>query len=276
LIRSPFSTVLFNAPPGSSFRFVWEGISVAVANASLLQTNKTGSEGSMPEFDCGGTLVATYKPQYLTNPGATDADGKFTTIPPQTTTLEPWRTLHMYRLLRWHGGYADNLKCRWTIVRPMFTGLLLKIISMDLEEHVDCRFDYVAISSDANFVTYEDGQLTGDIAKYCKHKDVGSREVFNSDEVVSVYFMTDRNRAGQGFVIEYRLVCQSFHYIQTSMGVFDQVLHSPNYPDQYDNNLTCSWSILLESSRSILAKFVSMDIEQSEGCTKDSISVVSA
>lgn len=36
---------------------------------------------------------------------------------------------------------------------------MLKIISMDLEEHADCRFDYVAISSDIGGVSYEDGQL---------------------------------------------------------------------------------------------------------------------
>lgn len=41
----------------------------------------------------------------------------------------------------------------------MFTGIMLKIISMDLEEHIDCRFDYVAFSSDAGGVSYEDGQL---------------------------------------------------------------------------------------------------------------------
>lgn len=41
----------------------------------------------------------------------------------------------------------------------MFAGVMLKIISMDLEEHIDCRFDYVAISSDLGSVSYENGQL---------------------------------------------------------------------------------------------------------------------
>ncbi|OZC07942.1 CUB domain protein [Onchocerca flexuosa] len=161
-----------------------------------------------------------------------------------------------------HGGYANGLKCRWTIIRPMFAGLRLKIISMDLEEHVDCRFDYVAISSDVDGVNYENGQLIGNIVKFCKHKDVGTEELFSSEDAVTIFFMTDRNR-----------VCQSFDYIPASLGVFNRIIQSPNYPNEYSNNLSCSWSVMLESNRPILAKFLIMDIEESALCTKDNIIV---
>ncbi|CAG9535646.1 unnamed protein product [Cercopithifilaria johnstoni] len=272
-IKSHLATVLFNAPPGSSFRFIWENIPIAIANASLSKTNHSITGGSMHEFTCGGTLTATFDSQYLTNPGGMSMDGKFTTVLPLTSTIQAWRSINMFRVSRWHGGYANNLKCRWTIIRPIFAGVMLKIISMDLEEHVDCRFDYVAISSDLGGVSYEDGQLVGDVAKFCKHKDVGTEELFSSEEAVTIFFVTDRNRGGRGFVIEYRLICQSFDYIPTSLGVFNKIIQSPNYPNEYGNNLSCSWSIMLESSRPILAKFLTMDIENSPLCKKDGIVV---
>ncbi|KAM3716945.1 Cubilin [Dirofilaria immitis] len=275
-IKSHLATVLFNAPPGSSFRFFWENIPIAVANVSLPKTNQTITDSSMQEFACGSSLTATFEPQYLINPGGKFIKSQFTTILPQTSTVGIGRSIDMYRLSRWHGGYANNLKCRWTVIRPMFTGVVLKIISMDLEEHVNCRFDYVAISSDIGGVNYENGQLVGNVAKFCKHKDVGTEELFTSEEVITVFFMTDQNRGGQGFVIEYKLVCQSFDYIPTSLGVFNRTIQSPNYPSEYDNNLSCSWSIMLESSRPILIKFLTMDIEDSVLCSKDSIIVHSS
>ncbi|EJW82608.1 hypothetical protein WUBG_06484 [Wuchereria bancrofti] len=158
-IKSHLATVLFNAPPGSSFRFVWENIPLTMVNASLPKANQGINGNFMREFTCGGILTATFDPQYLTNPGGMSTDGKFTTILPLTSTIEVWRSINMYRLSRWRGGYGNNLKCRWTIIRPMFAGVMLKIISMDLEEHIDCRFDYIAISSDLSGVSYDDGQL---------------------------------------------------------------------------------------------------------------------
>lgn len=58
------------------------------------------------------------------------------------------------------------------------------------------------------------------------------------------------------------------------MGILDEIVHSPNYPDKYPANLTCNWSIVLESNRAILAKFVDMDIEEAVSCAKDSITLV--
>lgn len=58
------------------------------------------------------------------------------------------------------------------------------------------------------------------------------------------------------------------------MGIFDMMLYSPNYPNGYYNNQDCSWSFLLESGRALVATFTDMDIEESEGCAKDSIVMV--
>lgn len=46
-IKSNLATVLFNALPGSSFRFIWESVPVAIANASLPKANHAITEDSM-------------------------------------------------------------------------------------------------------------------------------------------------------------------------------------------------------------------------------------
>ncbi|EJW82607.1 hypothetical protein WUBG_06483, partial [Wuchereria bancrofti] len=104
------------------------------------------------------------------------------------------------------------------------------------------------------------------LSSFCKHKDVGTEELFSSEEAITIFFMTDRNRG----------VCQSFDYIPIALSVFDRIIQSPNYPNEYNKNLSCSWSIMLESSRPILAKFLTMDIEESPSCKKDGITLHSS
>ncbi|VDM27962.1 unnamed protein product [Toxocara canis] len=159
IIKSHIATIQFNAPPGSLFSLRWQEIPIATANATLHAPNKTEIDESAV-FTCGGALIPTYEPQYLTNPGGTAPDGSFTTVMPITTTTDRWHRYSHYGNPYRAGGYADNLKCRWTIVRPQFAGVSIRIVSMDLEEHVDCRFDYFALAAgDTSMVSFENGQV---------------------------------------------------------------------------------------------------------------------
>lgn len=45
-------------------------------------------------------------------------------------------------------------------MRPQFAGVSIRIVSMDLEEHIDCRFDYFALAAgDTGMITFENGQV---------------------------------------------------------------------------------------------------------------------
>uniref|UniRef100_A0A914ZLL6 CUB domain-containing protein n=1 Tax=Parascaris univalens TaxID=6257 RepID=A0A914ZLL6_PARUN len=273
IIKSHMATIHFNAPAGSSFSLRWQEIPIAKANATLHAPNKTVTDDTAI-FTCGGTLIPTYESQYLTNPGGMSPDGSFTTVKPVSTTSDRWNRYPQYRRQFRAGGYADNLKCRWIIMRPQFAGVSVRIVSMDLEEHIDCRFDYFAlVAGDTGVITFENGQVNYAATKFCKHSDVGREESFRSEDMIVMYFITDRNRAGRGFVIEYKLICQSFQYLPSSSGILDTVIYSPNYPNTYSTNLSCSWVIMLESNRPIYATFIDVDIEKSINCAKDYVVV---
>uniref|UniRef100_A0A8R1TMU4 CUB domain-containing protein n=1 Tax=Onchocerca volvulus TaxID=6282 RepID=A0A8R1TMU4_ONCVO len=188
-IKSHLATVLFNAPPGSSFRFLWENITITWRMFHFQKQTR-----QLLKTPCRNSLAVAplrqkkFDSQCLTNPGAKSVDGQFTT--------------------------------------------------------------------------------------FYKHKD-GTEELFSSEDAGTIFFMTDRNRGGRGFVIEYKLgksiimllefslfLRQSFDYIPALLGVFNRIIQNPDYPNEYNNSLSCSSSVMLESSRPILAKFLIMDIEE--------------
>lgn len=73
-------------------------------------------------------------------------------------------------------GYANNLKCRWSIVRPKFTGISLKVISLDLEEHINCNYDYIAYS--IGDIDFKDGQIRYLCEEYFQHLYFASNKFF--------------------------------------------------------------------------------------------------
>ncbi|XP_035684292.1 CUB and sushi domain-containing protein 3-like isoform X1 [Branchiostoma floridae] len=50
-----------------------------------------------------------------------------------------------------------------------------------------------------------------------------------------------------------------------------QFLTSPNYPNNYVDNLNCHWTIQAPSDHTIIAEVTDMDIEQDSGCPYDSL-----
>ncbi|XP_019632322.1 PREDICTED: uncharacterized protein LOC109475954 [Branchiostoma belcheri] len=48
---------------------------------------------------------------------------------------------------------------------------------------------------------------------------------------------------------------------------------SPGYPNNYNDNARCSWTITVSSGRRAAIRFISLDLEQSSGCRYDSVTV---
>ncbi|KAI8490258.1 hypothetical protein Bbelb_319960 [Branchiostoma belcheri] len=48
---------------------------------------------------------------------------------------------------------------------------------------------------------------------------------------------------------------------------------SPGYPNNYNNNARCSWTITVSSGRRAAIRFISLDLEQISGCKYDSVTV---
>ncbi|KAK6012724.1 hypothetical protein OSTOST_22101, partial [Ostertagia ostertagi] len=66
--------------------------------------------------------------------------------------------------------------------------------------------------------------------------------------------------------------CNSFDYIRQSYGLLDHVLTNPGYPEpQVDEK--CMWSIILASNRRIGYEVIDLDLEKTDQCTQDVLSV---
>lgn len=50
-------------------------------------------------------------------------------------------------------------------------------------------------------------------------------------------------------------------------------IHSPNYPQPYNNNTDCSWVIQVDQSHRVLLNFTDFDIENHRSCNYDNVEV---
>ncbi|VDK85393.1 unnamed protein product [Cylicostephanus goldi] len=95
-IYLPYSRmeVSFFAPPRSEFRLEWKVVPKRNAN----YTEEMDQKNATRVYTCGTTLVPTWEWQEISNP----------TAPGET-------------------NYENNLHCKWTIERPIMTGLRVRV-----------------------------------------------------------------------------------------------------------------------------------------------------
>lgn len=86
---------------------------------SLLLLRFSNTFSSSEVYDCGGDLTPSYDWESLMNP-----------LPAGQNY-----------------GYEENMHCRWTIRRPLFTGLEVKFEYLDLENVENCAYDFVMFRS---------------------------------------------------------------------------------------------------------------------------------
>ncbi|KAK5975916.1 hypothetical protein GCK32_009173 [Trichostrongylus colubriformis] len=241
-IYLPFSRleVSFFAPPRSEFRLTWRSVPKRDANYTETGEGKNATK----VYSCGSVLVPTWEWQELSNP------------------KPPGKDI----------GYENDMHCKWTIERPLMTGLRVKFTELDLEGAPACPFDFVSLLPDRDIAErggdeFQYGQ------KYCRPTQANVTLDYSYNKVLYVHFVSDRSRNGRGFKLEFRLTCNSFDYIRQSYGLLDHVLTNPGYPEpQVDEK--CMWSIVLGSNRRIGYELIDLDLEKTDQCTHDVLSVV--
>ncbi|KAK6758663.1 hypothetical protein RB195_016095 [Necator americanus] len=240
-IYLPFSRleVSFFAPPRSEFRLTWQSVPKRNAN----YTEEGEGKNTTKTYSCGSVLVPTWDWQEIKNP-----------VPPGQTV-----------------GYENNVHCRWTIERPLMTGLRVKIKMLDLEDMGGCPFDFISLLPDRDTAESSGDEFNAG-QKYCRSSHVNTTLDYSYNKVLYVHFVSDRSRAGRGFILQYRLTCNSFDYIRPSYGLLEHVLTSPGYPEPQTDQ-KCMWSIVLGSNRRIGYEILDLELEETDQCTTDVLSV---
>lgn len=94
----------------------------------------------------------------------------------------------------WPTGYASNLHCNWVFTSPPGTHLVLRILTMDLEETNECIADYVSVYSGYALTSTSDARLE---KKLCLANS--SMSLISGTNVMTVKFNSDSYANKTGF-----------------------------------------------------------------------------
>lgn len=94
----------------------------------------------------------------------------------------------------WPTGYAPDLHCNWVFTSPPGTHLVLRIMTMDLEETNDCIADSVSVYSGYALTSTTDAHLE---SKLCLAN--ASMSLITGTNVMTVKFDTDAFENKTGF-----------------------------------------------------------------------------
>ncbi|XP_051044279.1 CUB domain-containing protein 2 [Phodopus roborovskii] len=159
--------------------------------------------------------------------------------------------------------YPYNTECSWLIVVAEGSSVLLTFHAFDLEYHDTCGFDFLEIYNGASG---DKGNLLG---RFCGQ--VPPPPFTSSWHVMSVVFHSDKHVASQGFSAGYQKdVCGG---VLTGLS---GVLSSPDYPNNYPNNVECHWLIRASGPAAVKLVFMDFQVEGSDECMYDYVAVLGA
>ncbi|GAB0086814.1 Cubilin [Sergentomyia squamirostris] len=156
--------------------------------------------------------------------------------------------------------YPHHIHCNWAIKAPYGNSIELTISDFQLESSENCYYDGLAIYNGDNY--------TNPITKLCHVQTKPTTYTSNGAEL-SLKFYTDASLAGKGFNSSYKFIPIKCGGVLTHSGN----LYSPNYPKNYEQNSYCEWFLYTDDSRTLEIEFVDFDIEESENCQHDSLSI---
>ncbi|XP_026874062.2 ovochymase-2 [Electrophorus electricus] len=162
-------------------------------------------------------------------------------------------------------NYRNNELCTWSIRVPDGKKILLEFLQFDLENDSLCHNDHLTV-------------LAGDslpIGRFCGAVTPAPLLVHSNSSTLR--FASDFSASGAGFSIHFRAVGED--YVSESgcgtVALFQsqRAVQSPNYPQPYSNNAHCRWIVYAPKGHVVKLCFADFDLEQSESCEYDSLSV---
>ncbi|TGZ53188.1 Cubilin [Temnothorax longispinosus] len=154
----------------------------------------------------------------------------------------------------WPTGYAANLHCNWVFTSPPGTHLVLRIMTMDLEETNNCVADSVSVYSGYALTSTTDAHLE---SKLCLAN--ASMSLVSGTNVMTVKFDTDMSVNKTGFNA----------YVYRECG---GQLTDPNGVIEYDNSsyvkairtwhFTCEWTVTVRPGKFIKVEITDMSIQE--------------
>ncbi|OXU20544.1 hypothetical protein TSAR_014165, partial [Trichomalopsis sarcophagae] len=154
------------------------------------------------------------------------------------------------------GGYENNLRHSWTFISPVGSHLVLRFLTLNIEESEECVTDYVALYN--GHVTTFDGP-----EKPFKKVCLSNATLINysGTNVMTVQFFTDSSQNKTGFSAVVLTECGGT--IEKSMGVIE-VNNSLEFARPRPYIYNCEWVVKVRPGRRIAVKVIANKIENSQ------------
>ncbi|KAI0233509.1 Cubilin [Lamellibrachia satsuma] len=161
------------------------------------------------------------------------------------------------------GVYPHNRDCAWTVTVSSGNIILFTFGHLAMEAHTNCSYDYLKI---------HDGLLEEDpvLQTYCDSQDPAPLRT--TGPYALVRFHSDRGSSDRGFHITYAAIAGTpgcGGAFTTAQGV----VISPNYPNPYQRDAQCVWTITVKETEKITFTFTTIDLEDHRGCSWDYVQV---
>lgn len=210
---------------------------------SSSSSNNHESSSSSSSYSCGETIILRTIPTSIQSPG--------------------WSI---------QSKYPPNSSCVWTLKTPSEKSAVIKLYIhyLELEEDIECKYDYVEIVGQR--------KLCGTIK--------GREIVFNSSStgVESIKFVSDTNYEGKGFDIEVSVLIDGCPPTISTSLQGSGVITSPGFPGNYPDSTDC-WTLIrvIESNENperltdrnvtITLAFDFINMEPDEQCAYDFLEI---
>ncbi|XP_069122184.1 cubilin-like [Argopecten irradians] len=160
------------------------------------------------------------------------------------------------------GTYPHDRTCSWEVSVPPGNNIMFTFATLALESHPNCSYDYLEIR-DGPFPT---SQL---LQRFCNSTQPPPLSTTGPSAFVK--FHSDASLTDRGFHITYVAISagdQCGGQLSGESGAFT----SPNYPDYYDHNGYCAWTITVPTADIITLTFTNMALEGGS-CSFDYVEV---
>ncbi|XP_054027363.1 cubilin [Dryobates pubescens] len=161
-------------------------------------------------------------------------------------------------------SYPRNRECIWYIHTAPGSSIQLTIRDFDVQYHPNCNYDVLEVYGGPDF-------LSPRLAQLCVSRSAQNPlRISTTGNSAVVRFKTDAVGTGKGFSASWQ------ENPGGCGGIFQAAsgeIHSPNYPQPYNNNTDCSWVIQVDYSHRVLLNFTDFDIQNHPSCDSDSVAV---
>ncbi|XP_076437271.1 cubilin-like isoform X2 [Babylonia areolata] len=161
------------------------------------------------------------------------------------------------------GNYPHSRDCVWVVSVPLGNNIMITFAALALEHHPNCTFDFLEIRSG---VTSEAPLLQ----RYCSTSTPAPVTTLGSNAYV--LFHTDNSLTDRGFHITYAAVPAGSGCGGVLTGP-EGNFTSPNYPNTYQHNAECEWTITTNRGDNIVLTFNAFRLESGYRCRFDFLEI---